>query len=190
MDIDIDIPPSLKIDKLFPEWVRASIVKDGKITPHPCGRYSQNIPEDLLTGLAAIPYEEAEKLGYTKIDFLNLNIYSHFQSREEIDALLEIEPDWNILLMPSNQTKLFQLANHGEMLNIIKPKSIEELADVLALIRPGKAQLAKLYKANRESTRKILYAKDKDGYSFKKSHAICYAMVIVLQLHLINAGIL
>lgn len=190
MDIDIDIPPTLKIDTVFPNWVRASVIKEDKITAHPCGRYPQKMASDPVTDLAAIPYDKAEELGYTKIDFLNLNIYSHFQSRKEIDDLLEIEPDWNLLLIPSNQVKLFQLANHGDMLDEIKPKSVEQLADVLALIRPGKSQLVKLYKVNRESTRKILYAKDKDGYSFKKSHAICYAMVIVLQLHLINAGIL
>ena len=190
MDIDIDIPPTLKIETVFPDWVRASVLKEDKLTAHPCGRYPQNIPLDDLTGLASIPYDAAEKMGYTKLDFLNLNIYSHFQSRSEIEELLTIEPDWNLLLIPSNQVKLFQLSNHGEMLDEIKPKSIEQLADVLALIRPGKSQLVKLYKVNRESTRKILYSKDKDGYSFKKSHAICYAMVIVLQLHLINAGII
>lgn len=190
MDIDIDIPPTLKIDSIFPNWVRASIFKEGKLTAHPCGRYPQHIPEDYITGLSAMPYDKAEEFGYTKIDFLNLNIYTHFQSRAEIEELLQIEPDWNLLLIPSCQTKLFQLANHGDMLDIIKPKSIEQLADVLALIRPGKSQLAKTYKVNRDATRRILYSKDKDGYSFKKSHAICYAMVVVLQLHLIGAGVI
>jgi DNA polymerase III alpha subunit len=33
-----------------------------------------------------------------------------------------------------------------------------------------------------------LYAKDENGYSFKKSHAFAYAMVVVLQLHLIEQG--
>ena len=104
--------------------------------------------------------------------------------------LLKIEPDWGLLLVPSEQVKLFQLSKHGDVLNAVKPRSIEELADVLALIRPGKKQLLKLYMTQRESTRRILYAKDESGYSFKKSHAIGYAMVIVLQLHLISTGVL
>ena len=84
--------------------------------------------------------------------------------------------------------KLFQLSKHGDVLDAVRPRSVEELADVLALIRPGKKQLLKLYLSQREATRRILYAKDESGYSFKKSHAIAYALVITLQLHLISTG--
>jgi len=121
---------------------------------------------------------------------LSLGVYNNFSSREEIEALLQIEPDWNLLLIPAEQKKLFQLANHGDVLTTIKPRSVEELADVLALIRPGKRQLTKLYLAQREICRRTLYAKDESGYAFKKAHAIAYALVIVLQLHLISTGVL
>lgn len=188
-DVDLDLPTSFNPKEHFP-WLRASIVKNGELSPHPCGVYPQNIPMDYLSGLSAIPYAEAEELGYIKIDFLHLSVYDHFKSRQEIEDLLEIEPDWGLLTIPSEQKKLFQLSNHGEILSAIKPKNIEELADVLALIRPGKKQFVKLYNSQKESTRRILYAKDESGYSFKKSHAIAYAMVIVLQLHLIGVGAL
>lgn len=188
-DVDIDFRTDFNPRKLFP-WTRASIVKDGVLRAHPCGIYPQKIPVDPVTELAAIPYKEAEDIGYFKIDTLHLGVYDHFESRAEIDELLEIEPDWGLLTIPQEQKKLFQLANHGEILTAVKPKNIEELADVLALIRPGKKQLVKLYNAQREATRRILYAKDENGYSFKKSHAIAYAMVIVLQLHLIASGII
>lgn len=188
-DIDIDLQTSFKPGSLFP-WPRASMVKNDFLGPHPCGVYPQRIAVDPLTKLAAIPHKEAEELGYLKIDFLHLSLYDHFESREEIDALLEVEPDWGLLQIPSEQVKLFQLSKHGDVLDVVKPKNVEELADVLALIRPGKKQLAKLYKTQRESTRRVLYAKDENGYSFKKSHAIAYALVIVLQLHLIGAGII
>lgn len=189
MDIDIDFPTAFNPTEIFP-WTRASIVKGDNLGPHPCGVYPQNIPIDCITKLAAIPYKEAEELGFYKIDFLHLQIYDHFESRQEIDDLLEVEPDWGILCIPSEQKKLFQLSKHGDILTEIKPKNIEELADVLALIRPGKKQFAKLYRSQKESTRKVLYAKDETGYSFKKSHAIAYAMVIVLQMHLISAGLI
>jgi DNA polymerase III alpha subunit len=188
-DVDIDTPTAFRPGTIF-QWVRASILKDGELRQHPCGYYPQNIALDHLTGLSAVPYDVADELGYYKLDFLHLSVYDNFESREEIDALLEIEPDWGILNIPQEQKKLFQLSKHGEVLDVIKPRSVEELADVLALIRPGKKQLVNLYKAQRESTRRILYAKDEGGYSFKKSHAIAYALVIVLQLHLIEAGIL
>lgn len=188
-DVDIDLRTDFNPRKLFP-WPRAALVKNGELSPHPCGVYPQRIPTDHLTGLASIPYKEAEDLGYIKLDFLHLTVYDHFKSREEIEALIEIEPDWGLLTIPEEQKKLFQLSNHGEILSAIKPKNIEELADVLALIRPGKKQYVKMYNAQKAATRRILYAKDESGYSFKKSHAIAYAMVIVLQLHLIDAGVL
>lgn len=189
-DIDIDLQTSFRPEILFPKFTRASIVKNDQLATHPCGVYLQNIPKDYVSGFAAIPYKEAEDAGYLKLDFLHLGVYDYFKSREEIDALLEIEPDWGLLTIPSEQSKLFQLNRHGDILSTVKPKNIEELADVLALIRPGKKQLVKLYMSQREATRRILYAKDENGYSFKKSHAIAYAMVIVLQLHLISTGVL
>ena len=185
MDIDIDCSPSFKPEAIFP-WVRASVVRDGQLTPHPCGVYPQSIPVDPVTKLAAIPYAEAEELGFFKIDFLHLNVYSVFTSRDEIDALIAKEPDWSLLQLPSNHAKLFQLAKHGDLLLKLKPASIEELADILALIRPGKKQLAGLYQKDRKMARLALWARDESGYSFKKSHALSYAYVIVLQLHLIE----
>lgn len=188
-DIDIDTPTSVSAGNIF-HWVRASIVKNAELSPHPCGYYPQNMPADPVTGLAAIPYETAEELGWSKVDFLHLSVYDHFSSREEIEQLLEVEPDWGLLLVPSEQAKLFQLAKHGDILSKVKPRSVLELADVLALIRPGKRDLLKLYTANPSATRSLLYARDESGYSFKKSHSIAYAHVIVLQLHLIAAGLI
>jgi len=188
-DVDIDMRTDFDPKHLFP-WTRASLVKNEDLTPHPCGYYPQSIPEDPLTGLAAIPYDEAEKLGYGKLDFLHLQLYDNFKSREEIDALLATEPDWGLLTIPSEQVKLFQLSKHGDVLTAVKPKSIEDLADVLALIRPGKKQYVGLYKTQKEATRRLLYAKGEDGYQFKKSHAIAYSMVIALQLHLISSGLI
>lgn len=188
-DIDIDLRTDFDPKRLFP-WARASLVKNDELCPHPCGVHPQEIPVDPITGLAAIPYKEAEELGYTKIDFLHLHHLDLIQSREEIDALIELEPDWGLLQIDAIHPKLFQLSKHGDILKKIKPKSIEELADVLALIRPGKKQLVPLYKTQREATRRILYAKDESGYAFKKAHAVAYALNVVIQLHLIEAGIL
>ena len=191
MDIDIDTPTAFNALEIFPNWIRASNIVGGELRGHPCGVYAQNIAQDPITHFSAIPYAEAEELGYLKLDFLHNHIYDFFESKEEIDILIDVEPEWNLLLIPSVQTKLFQLAKHGEILDIVKPTSIDELADVLALIRPGKREFLNLYLKNKNECRKILYGKDKKGgYSFKRSHAIAYALVIVLQLHLINLGVI
>lgn len=190
MDIDIDTPTSFDPTIVFKDCVKACVVKNNEMTPHPCGVYFQNMPQDPLTKLSAIPYDIAEELGYLKIDFLHLSVYDQFKSREEIEELLKIEPEWKLLLILSVVQKLFQLSKHGDVLNKVKPKSIEELADVIALIRPGKRELLNLYLSNKDIARRTLYAKDKNGFSFKKSHAFAYAMVIILQLHLINLGLI
>ena len=191
MDIDIDTNPKFNPIEFFGSYaVKASILKDEKLQPHPCGVYFQKIATDPLTHLAAIPYETAEQLGYFKVDFLHLNVYQYFESKDEIRALLKTNPDWSLLNSPSIVTKLFQLSKHYDIIDKIKPTSIMELADVLALIRPGKAYVLNLYLRDKEKGRKELYKMDKDGnYSFKKAHAISYAMVVVLQLHLLSMGI-
>jgi len=190
-DIDIDLPTSFKPESCFPNWPKACIYDgdDQTVKPHPCGVYPQKIARDPISGLCAIPYNIAEELGYVKLDFLHLTIYDHFSSREEIKELLDTDPDWNLLLSPGIVSKLFQLANHFETVSKIRPRSTEELADVLALIRPGKKSLIGLYQKEKESCRRLLYAKgENDEYSFKKAHAISYALVVQLQLHLISLG--
>lgn len=154
------------------------------MAPHNCGVYAQRIARDPLTDLAAIPYKEAEKAGYDKLDLLHLSVYDIFESRDEIEALLEIEPNWQLLTIPSVVSELFQLAKHLDILLELKPKSIEDLADAIALIRPGKRSLLPFYLADRENARRLLYSKDSTGFAFKKSHAYAYAMVVVLQLHI------
>jgi hypothetical protein len=65
--------------------------------------------------------------------------------------------------------------------------SIPRLAMFLAVIRPAKRHLiGKTWKEVNDT----VWDKDHTGYSFKKSHAISYAQIIVLQLHLIDCGLL
>jgi hypothetical protein len=65
------------------------------------------------------------------------------------------------------------------------------LADVLALIRPGKKYLLEAYIKDRDIVRDELYKTPtkKNTVWFKRSHSVAYAHNIVLQLHLINVGI-
>lgn len=190
-DIDIDCKSSFDPISIFPEAVRASLYRDQKLTPHPCGVYFQSVPKDPITGLAAVPYDIAEELDCFKVDFLHLHVYDYFNSSEEIRELIKHDPDWELLKIPSVVAQLFQVSKHYELIEQIKPKSVIELADCLALIRPQKRFMLKYYLQNPEKARADLYRQDTDsGYAFKKAHAIAYALVIVLQLHLIKAGII
>ena len=191
MDIDIDFKPSFDPRTVLPQAVPASMLRDDDLAKHPCGHYLQNIPVDDITGWSAIPYKNAEDEGYFKIDFLHLSVLDYFESKHEIRTLLKVEPDWDILLDPDEVAKLFQISKHAAILSQVRPKSIQELADVVALIRPDKRHLLQDYRRDKKKIRPHLYRQNGDDKSsFKRSHAIAYAMTIVLQLHLIKAGVL
>lgn len=63
--------------------------------------------------------------------------------------------------------------------------SIPRLAMFLALIRPAKKHLiGKSWKEVAET----IWDKGSDGYSFKKSHAIAYAHLVVVHMNLLMAS--
>ncbi len=191
MDVDIDFRTDFDPLDIFETAVRASRVQDGELKKHNAGVYFQEIPKDRITGLAAIPYDKTDALGYFKIDFLHLSFLDNFMSKDEIRALLKKEPDWLLLQQPSVVSKLFQIHNHFDLVSQVKPQSVQELADCIALIRPGKRYLLKGYVKNKELIRRELYTKPDDGRAYyKKPHAVAYALTIVLQLHLAKAGVL
>lgn len=189
MDIDIDFPTTFNVQTVLHRAIPASMIKNGELTKHPCGYYFQTIPVDPFTNLAAIPYDKAEELGYFKIDFLHLSLLDYFKSKDEIRQLLQKQPNWNLLTDRNCVQKLFQLHRHYDLLVKIKPTSIIELADCIALIRPNKKHLIDEYLKDKQQTRYKLYRqKNDDKSSFKRSHALAYALTIVLQLHLIEQG--
>lgn len=189
MDIDIDFRTNFNPQDVFDKVVPASTVTNKELKKHPCGYYFQTMPVDPVTDLAAIPYEEAEVLGFFKIDLLHLGALDAFESKQQMRDLIRQQPDWTLLLHARNVEKLFQIQKHAKLVSIVKPQSIQELADVVALIRPNKGHLLNEYAANKEKVRPFLYRQDnEDKSSFKRSHAIAYATMIVLQLHLIAQG--
>ena len=190
MDIDIDLQTNFDPLDIFTEATRASMVKNNDLIKHNVGVYFQSIPIDSMTGLAAIPYQQAEEVGYFKVDFLHLSLLDVFETKEEIRELLKLEPDWSLLLKEDVVEKLFQIHRQYNLVSKLAPKSVEELADLIALMRPGKRHLVDAYIKDKALVREELYRKPDDGkYYFKKAHAISYALNIVLQLHLIKGGI-
>lgn len=187
MDIDIDLPPDVEIDKLFPMVRHASRVEDGELKKHQVGVHFQEIPLDSITGLAAIPFTDVEDEGYYKIDMLHLNLLQHFDSKDEMRKLQDEEPDWSLLENEDVVKRLFHLGKHFDTIAKVKPKSVEQLADVFALIRPNKRVLLDKYLQNPERWREELFTK-RDPSDMRKAHAVPYALMIVLQLHLIKQG--
>jgi len=188
MDIDIDLPTTFDPIDTIPGTTRASRVDDGRLLKHNAGAYLQNIPIDPITQLAAIPYDKAEEFGYIKIDFLHLAVLDDFTSKQQIRTLINTPPDWSMLTDPDIVPQLFQVHSHFDLLSQLKPQSVQELADCIALIRPSKRALIpkfiSTHKDRREVLRKVLYTKPLDGRQyFKKGHAISYALTIILQLH-------
>ena len=188
-DIDLDFPTKFNPTTLFPEVVIASMMHNGRVSKHPCGVYFQNMPIDEVTSLAAIPYDKAPAYGFMKLDFLHLSILDNVDSKAELQILSKTEPDWSLLWNSEHTHKLFQLHRQFGVLDIVRPTSVVELADCIALIRPAKKHLIGEYCRDKYNTRPKLYRlTGDDKSSFKKSHAIAYAITVVIQLHLISQG--
>jgi DNA polymerase III alpha subunit len=158
----------------------------GEYKRHNTGVYLQNIPVNPLNGLATIDYETAEQRGYFKIDFLNVNAYQGVKNEEHIKQLLSTDPLWDLMYEKEVCDQLFHVNGYHNLLAQLKPTSILELATVLALIRPGKKHLIPVcIEKGFQAIQDEVWIKTEEGYSFKKSHAVGYAHVIVMQLNLI-----
>ena len=187
-DVDIDFADREQILKLVAHT--AAMQKEGsKERKHNTGVYFHHVPTNPFTGLSTLDYKQAENTGWFKIDLLNVGIYSNFASNEQIDELLDKEPMWELLEHRDVIQQLFHIHNHSDTVIRMKPRSIEQLAMVLAVIRPGKKHLIGRSWSEIE---KEVWTKTEDVYSFKKSHAIGYSAAIVLQLnqlaYSINSG--
>jgi len=85
---------------------------------------------------------------------------------------------------PKIVENLFHLNGHFNIVSKLEPQTIEQLAAVLAIIRPAKRTL--MYKDWTTILREV-WVKPTDGsYFFKKSHAVAYAQAIVVQMNLIK----
>ena len=127
-------------------------------------------------------FKGAEALGYFKLDILNVNIYEHINTKQELDELLAMEPMWELLEHKEVVEKCFHIHNHYDIVKEMKPRSVEQLAAVLAVIRPAKRHLRG--KDWRTVFEDVWVKPSDDSYYFKKAHAHAYAMAIVLQINL------
>lgn len=181
-DIDIDFVDREQALTLF-DHVAASRFENEKLVKHNTGVYLHDVPVHAKSNLCSVPYDIAEDKGFFKIDFLNVGIYKGIRDENHLNALMTQEPLWDLLEQDDFVNLLFHVNGHGSILRQMKPKTVEQLAAILAMIRPAKRYLVG------ESWSKILnevwQKPGNDEYYFKKSHATAYAMAIVVQMNLI-----
>lgn len=182
-DIDIDFADRNKALALF-EHTRASRIEDNKLVPHNTGVYFHTVPVNARSNLCALPYEQAEEEGYFKIDFLNVSLYKDVKNEEHLVQLMNTEPLWDLLEQDDFVNLLFHVNGYGSILRKMKPRTVEQLAMVLAMIRPAKKYL--IGKSWDQIEAEIwTKPKHKHEYYFKKAHAVAYAMAVVVQMNLI-----
>lgn len=153
-----------------------------KNTRHPSGVYFQNIPTDPLTGFASIPYKNAADLGYFKVDFLNNTLYANVRDENHLDELVNREPDWEMLKHKEIVEMLIHIGKHFGIVQSVEPKSVKDLAIILALMRPGKRHLVG---KSRELIEAEIWKPSGESFQFKMAHAFAYAVSIVVQMNLI-----
>lgn len=181
-DIDIDVPDRDRVLQLF-RHVVASNHNDGKPRKHNTGVYFHEVPVDPYRNICSLDYQKAEDLGYFKIDVLNVNIYTGVRDEAHLTALLEREPIWELLEEQEFCDMLFHMRGHHKICQRMKPRNLEQLAAVLAMIRPAKRHLVGRKWDN--VMREVWEKSDSGEYAFKRSHAFSYALAVKLHMNLL-----
>lgn len=180
-DLDLDLNALTREDILNKlKHVPASKINNFGIYPHNVGVYFCDIPKDRITELASIDYKSAEEdFGFFKIDLLHTSGYDLFKNRDEMLDILNDDIDWTMLKNKLIVNELPHINNYFDLLQKWNPQSIEELAMFLAVIRPNKKKYINIYDYNK--LKDVIWIKEESqGYFFKKSHAIAYALYITL----------
>ena len=183
-DIDIDMPDRAALLKLIKHTAARQTVQ-GQVRSHNSGVYVTDIPQDPVNRCAAIDYEQAEQLGYFKIDFLNMSVYQLIQSPDHYATMLAAAPPWDQIWNDIAWAKqLVHVGNYADLLVSMRPDSIPKMAAFISIIRPGKAHLQTRPWA--EVFESVWDGDDSRGYTFKKAHALSYAMLVTLHMNLLS----
>jgi len=186
-DVDIDFADREQILKLMAHVPAMQRMPNGNKQKHKTGVYFHPVPANPFTGWCDIDYQQAEELGFFKVDLLNVSLYQGVNSKEHLDRLADQEPLWDLLQQDDFSNLLFHLNGHGDVLKKTCPTTVEQLAAVLAMIRPAKRYL--IGKSWNMILKEVWIKPDSGEYYFKKAHAVAYAVAIVAQMNLICESI-
>ena len=183
-DIDIDFADRNQLLELI-RHTPARQLHQGQVRRHNSGVYVTDIPQDPVNRCAAIDYETAEKLGYFKIDLLNMSVYQLITGPEHYAKVLAQEPAWSRLWTDTEWAKqLVHVGNYTDLLQEMQPDSIPRMAAFISIIRPGKAHLQR---QPWDVVFETVWDGDESrGYTFKKSHSLSYAMLVALHMNLLT----
>lgn len=182
-DIDIDVPDRDMVLKHVPH-VCGRIDRDNGYDKHTTGVYFQAIPQNPLDDIATIDHKVANELGYFKIDFLNNTIYREIRDEQHLLELMDKEPDWSKLSDKEFVSGLYHIGNYHDLVSQYMPTCTEQLAQLLAIIRPAKAYLRG--KSWEEIEREVWTPPKNNQYHFKKAHAIAFSILIQVQMNLLE----
>lgn len=183
-DIDIDLADRDQLLKLI-QATPAMQQHQGQIRRHNSGVYVTDIPYDPINMCAAINYEQAEQLGYFKIDLLNMSVYQLIKNPKHYQEMLDQEPNWPRLWTDTEWAKqLVHVGNYTTLLETMQPDSIPRMAAFISIIRPGKAHLQNRTWA--EVFESVWDGDDSKGFVFKKAHALGYSKLVALHMNLIS----
>jgi hypothetical protein len=183
-DVDIDLGDREALLALI-KHTPAAMYNVKPIRKHATGVYITDIPYDPVNEMASIDYTDADKRGYFKLDLLNVHVYNKVRDEQHLIELMR-EPNWELLKNAKFVEQLIHLSNHFQISQRMPEpiNSIPRLAMFLALIRPAKRHL--IGKTWAEVSKSV-WEKDADGgYSFKRSHAVAYAQLVVVHTNLLE----
>ena len=182
-DVDIDLADRDRLLEVI-KHIPASMRNVNPIRKHPTGVYITDIPYDPIHDMSSLHYTEAEERGYFKLDLLNVHVYNQVKDEEHLLRLMQ-DPDWSVLKDKTIVEQLIHLGNSYDLIRRMPEPidSIPRLAMFLAVIRPAKRHLlGKKWKKISET----VWEKDQTGYSFKRSHAVAYAQLVVVHMNLLR----
>jgi hypothetical protein len=178
-DIDIDFADR---DIILSQIThRVAKLDSGK--KHNTGVYVTEIPHNPVDNISTIDHKIADDRGYFKLDFLNVSIYKDVRDEKHLSDLMSKEPMWELLQHDEFVDQLFHLNGHGSILRQTCPTSVEQLAAVLAMIRPAKRHL--IGQDWTTIMEEVWTKPTNDEYYFKKAHAVSYAMAVVVHMNLL-----
>ena len=150
---------------------------------HNTGVYVTEIPHNPVNNHSTIDYKTADDRGYFKLDFLNVSIYKDVRDDNHLQDLMNKEPLWELLTHEDFTQHLFHVAGHHDICEKMKPSSVEQLAALLAMIRPAKRYL--IGKSWNTVMNEVWKKPENGEYYFKKAHAISYAVAVVVHMNLL-----
>lgn len=185
-DVDIDFADRKQALALL-EHIPASLRRNKNLERHNTGIYFHAVPIDPITKICSLPYDLAEARGFYKIDCLNVHVYEKIKDEQHLIKLMNQHIDYSIFDYEEFTKDIIHLGNHANLVSQLKPRSISDIAMILALIRPGKKHLIDTCKKFGFSSIKdeIWTDSNTGSYIFKKSHAFSYAMLVKVHANLL-----